>query len=32
MGFAAEQARLSGSVIEMTEFREEARRAAGKPR
>ena len=32
MGFAAEQARLSGSVIEMAEFREEARRAAGNGR
>jgi predicted dehydrogenase len=28
IGFAAEQARLSGSVIEMAEFRKEARRAA----
>jgi hypothetical protein len=28
MGFAAEQARLSGSVVEMAAFREEARRAA----
>ena len=29
IGFAAEEARLSGSVIEMGRFREEARRAAG---
>ena len=32
MGFAAERARLSGSVIEMAGFREEARRAARKAR
>jgi predicted dehydrogenase len=28
MGFAAEQARLSGSVVEMADFRKQARRAA----
>jgi hypothetical protein len=32
MGFAAEQARLSGSVIEMARFRKEAGRAARKAR
>ncbi len=31
IGFAAEEARLSGSVIDMGRFREEARRAAGAP-
>jgi predicted dehydrogenase len=30
IGFAAEEARLSGSVIEMEVFREQARRAAGR--
>jgi hypothetical protein len=32
LGFAAERARLSGSVIEMEGFREEARRAAREAR